>query len=89
MYAPEFRERLLVLLNRGVSALVIDLTSTEFCDSSGLGVVLRARRRAVAIGTPMGLLLPSDGQVRKIFQTSGVIRVLPNAPTLAELINLM
>lgn len=47
-------------------AVVVDLSGTEFCDSSGLSVLVRALRRAQAEG----------GEVRLVVCTTAVLRIL-------------
>lgn len=79
--APRLREHLLVLLNRGVDGIIADLSGTRFCDSTGLSVLLRARTRANAMGTPIGVVLPDEGPVRKVFEVSGVGELFPRAAT--------
>jgi anti-sigma B factor antagonist len=46
--------------------VVVDLSGTEFCDSSGLSVLVRALRRAQAEG----------GEVRLVVCTAAVLRIL-------------
>jgi anti-sigma B factor antagonist len=50
----------------GHPTIVIDLTATQFCDSSGLSVLVGALRRATAEG----------GEVRLVVCTPGVLRIL-------------
>jgi anti-sigma B factor antagonist len=47
-------------------AVVVDLSRTEFCDSSGLSVLVRALRRAQAEG----------GELRLVVCTTAVLRIL-------------
>ena len=42
----------------GRPTAVVDLTGTEFCDSSGLHTLLRAHNRAVAEGGGLRLVVP-------------------------------
>ena len=46
--------------------VVVDLSGTEFCDSSGLSVLVRALRRTQADG----------GEVRLVVSTPAVLRIL-------------
>ena len=46
--------------------IIVDLSGTEFCDSSGLSVLVRALRRAQAEG----------GEVRLVACTAPVLRIL-------------
>jgi anti-sigma B factor antagonist len=42
--APELKSELLVLNKNGVNTVVLDLTGTRYCDSSGLSAILSANR---------------------------------------------
>lgn len=42
--APELKAELLLLNKNGVNKIVIDLSSTKYCDSSGLSAILTANR---------------------------------------------
>lgn len=42
--APELKAELLMLHKNGVNNIVIDLSKTRYCDSSGLSAVLTANR---------------------------------------------
>src|SRR3954465_8976328 len=43
--APEFQRRLDAAIARGKTAVVLDLSQTEFIDSTGLSVILNGLRR--------------------------------------------
>jgi anti-sigma B factor antagonist len=55
----------------GVTALVIDMTLTAFCDSTGVKVIARIRGRAVAEGVDLRLVTAS-AQVRRILAVTGL-----------------
>jgi anti-sigma B factor antagonist len=63
--AGQFRSALLTAA-AGHPTIVIDLSATEFCDSSGLSVLVGALRRAMADG----------GEARLVAVTPGVLRIL-------------
>jgi anti-sigma B factor antagonist len=65
-------------------AVVIDMTRTYFCDSSGLHVLLRAHKRMVAEGGQLRLVIPADGAVARIITLTGLRRVIPCFPSLTE-----
>ena len=44
--APLVRERLREVIGQGWGAIIVDLNDVEFMDSTGLGVLIGARRRA-------------------------------------------
>ena len=43
--APEFKQRVMAPIARGVEHVIVDLTATTFVDSSSLGVLIGAHRR--------------------------------------------
>jgi anti-sigma B factor antagonist len=55
----------------GVEDLIVDLSPTTFCDSSGMAAVLRAHRRAEARGARLVLVCPAGNR-----DVSRVIRLL-------------
>jgi anti-sigma B factor antagonist len=55
----------------GVTALVIDMTLTTFCDSMGVKVIARIRGRAVAEGVDLRLVTAS-AQVQRILAVAGL-----------------
>lgn len=69
---------------RGHTTVVMDMTGTQFCDSSGLSVLVRARRRALAEGGELRLVIPADGAVFRIFTLTGLYRFIPRFSSLAE-----
>jgi len=69
--APELRSRLEELAARGVGTLVIDLSGTVYIDSTGLGVLVAARKRAVQAGGELRLVCP-EPSLRKVFEITGV-----------------
>lgn len=69
------------------SAVLVDLSSLRFIDSSGIGVLIQASHHAN--GTPMRVLIGQDTQVERVFRIAGIGQVLPvftdRAQALAEL----
>jgi anti-sigma B factor antagonist len=64
--ADQVREELLSVINEGAVMLIADLGTTTFCDSAGVGALVRTFRRASA----------SDGEMRLVVSTLPVLRVL-------------
>jgi len=75
--APQIRDGLLTLLNKGSGPLIIDLSGTRFCDCAGARAIARANQRAVGLRTRVWVVLPADGPVRKIAELTGLTRRLP------------
>lgn len=64
------------MLRQDVRRVVLDLSGVEFCDSSGLRVLLRAHRHATLLGGSLRLACPGP-TVRKVLQISGLDAHLP------------
>ena len=60
----------------GVGVVIADMTATTFCDSLGIGMLVKACRQAAAHGGELRLLLPCPG-VLKVMDVLGVDAVLP------------
>jgi anti-sigma B factor antagonist len=69
-----FRSSLDDVLARG-RPVVIDLTGLEFLDSSGLGALLDARRRAVALGIDLRIA-GEHGGVARVLRRTGTLTML-------------
>ena len=67
----------------GHDTLVVDMTRTQFCDSSGLHTLIAAHKRAEAEGREMLLVIPST-TVLRVFALTGMDRVIPNFTSLPE-----
>ena len=71
---------------RGNGTLVVDMTLTRFCDSSGLHALLAAHKRAQAEGGEL-LLVLAGAAVLRVFSLTGVDRMIPNFSSLDEALN--
>jgi anti-sigma B factor antagonist len=72
--APRLRERLVEVVEQGVRHVVVDLSRVEFLDSTGLGVLIVARRRLLPIGGTLRLVC-SHERLLKIFRITALDRV--------------
>ena len=57
---------------RGHTTLVVDMTGTQFCDSAGLSVLVRAHKKALAQGGGLWLVLPASGAVPHVLALTGL-----------------
>jgi anti-sigma B factor antagonist len=77
-------DKLVAALTPGVGVVVADMTSTSFCDSSGVHAVIFAHEAAAARGIQMRIAVSPAGSVRRVLQLIGVASVVPVYPSLAE-----
>lgn len=88
MVAPALKSELVVLNADGVRNLIIDLTETRYCDSSGLSAILVANRlckNANGFLVVMGLQDP----VKKLIAISQLDSILKITTDLASAIDLL
>jgi anti-anti-sigma factor len=76
--ADWLRSVLLQAADRGNGRFVVDMTRTQFCASDGIGVLVRAHKRALAEGGELRLVIPASTSVLRIFALTGIDRVIPN-----------
>jgi anti-anti-sigma factor len=81
--AAGLRAALLEAAARGSRTLVVDLAQTQFCDSAGLNVLVRAHKRAQADGREL-LLVIGAAAVLRIFAVTGIGRLIPSFPSLEQ-----
>lgn len=77
------RAALLDAAAHGTRTLVVDMTRTQFCDSSGLNVLVCAHQRARTEGGEVVLVIAAAAVVR-ILALTGIDRVIPQFTSLGE-----
>lgn len=80
--AGQVCEQLLLVIDRGVTVLIADMTATVSCDSSGADALASASRRADASGTQLRLAVTAE-PVREVLTQTGLDRLVPVYPTVA------
>ncbi|HML52021.1 MAG TPA: STAS domain-containing protein [Propionicimonas sp.] len=73
--APQLRETVDKAVNSGRSHVVVDLSATEFMDSSGLGALIGALKTARAAGGDLRIAAAGQ-QVLMVLQLSNMDRIL-------------
>ena len=73
----QLRERLLEAESGEANEIVVDLTAVPFIDSISLRIVIAAWNRARHAGHRFSVALATSGQVRRVFEVTGVDQVLP------------
>lgn len=86
--APQLRERLLELLNQGVSRIVLDLSSVPFLDSAGMAVLVTTLKRARQAGGDAKLVWPREEAARRILHLTRFDKVFDLAETVDEAVTL-
>ena len=79
--AGQVSKSLLGVINRGVIALIADLTATRSCDHAGADALALAYQRALANGTALLLVVPGPA-MRQVLSLSGLDRIVPIYPSL-------
>jgi anti-sigma B factor antagonist len=82
--AEQVYDQLVAALAPGVSTMIADLTSTIFCDSSGVHAIMHAYESAAARDVQMRLAVSPDTSVPRVLQLIGVSRLMPVYSSLQE-----
>ncbi|MGI8660742.1 MAG: STAS domain-containing protein [Thermoleophilaceae bacterium] len=72
--APEFKERMVELIEAGKEHIVVDLSQATFIDSTTLGVLVGGVKRLRPSGGALALVC-TDQNINKIFEITGLDRV--------------
>ena len=86
--APSLKSELVVLNSDGVQNIIIDLSATRYCDSSGLSAILIANRLCNNVG---GILIVTGLQepVKNLVTISQLDSILNITTSLEDGINLL
>jgi anti-sigma B factor antagonist len=76
-------EQLAAALTPGTRVIIADMSATTFCDSMGIGMLVRAHKHATAQGTELRLLLPCP-DVLRVMTVQGAETVLATYHGLEE-----
>lgn len=92
MTSPEVRQRVHDVVAAGRHAVVIDLAQVFFCDSSGVGVLIAARRLVRSCGGSLRIVLPARGaedgsHVNRVLAALGVRRLFEIHPDVASAVD--
>ena len=78
--APELKERLTGLVNEGRVKLVLDLSGVDFLDSTGLGMIVSALKRARTHGGDLRIVC-TESRITRLFEITGLDKALTVLPT--------
>jgi anti-sigma B factor antagonist len=65
------------------ATVVVNMTGTRFCDSAGVGALVRAHEQALTKGGELVLVIPASAVLR-VFALTGIARVIPHFADLNE-----
>lgn len=86
--SPSLKSELVVLNSEGFKNIIIDLTETRYCDSSGLSAILVANRLCKNSGGTF-VLSGLQRSVMKLISISQLDTILNIAPTISEAVDLL
>jgi anti-sigma B factor antagonist len=79
--------RMIAALNQAFAnlqlPLVVDLSSVNFMDSTGLALLMNARRRVVRLGQGFAIVCPG-GPIRRVFEIADMVETLHICPDQAS-----
>jgi anti-sigma B factor antagonist len=81
--APSVRAALVDAVGAGKHDIVVDLSKLEFLDSTGLGALIGAHRRAIENDGSVRLAV-GDGAIARLLNITGLMRVFPVYATLED-----
>ncbi len=84
--SPTVRASLIEASEHGNHTLVVDLTKLEFLDSTGLGALIGAQRRAKEFNGDVRLVA-AEGQILRLLRITGLLKVFSVYPTLVDALN--
>lgn len=74
--SPVVRESVHEAVATGRRRVVLDLSHVQFCDSSGIGVLIASRRLMRSCNGELRLVMPEEGaHVNRVFAALGVRRL--------------
>ncbi len=72
--APDLRQTLAELSDQGKHRIIVDMAGVDFLDSTGLGVLVGALKRAKAVDGSLRLVCDHE-RILKIFRITGLEKV--------------
>jgi anti-sigma B factor antagonist len=75
--ADQLRAALLHATRNMHPVVVVDMTGTRFCDSSGIHALIAAHKQSRAEGSELRLVLPPGPAIARLMALTGVDRFLP------------
>ena len=86
--APSIKSELVVINTNGEKNLILDLSETRYCDSSGLSAILIGNRMCKESGGTF-VLCGLQPAVKKLIEISQLDTILNITPTVSEAVDLL
>jgi anti-anti-sigma factor len=86
--APDLKSELLILIKGGQRNIIVDLSNTRYCDSSGLSALLTGNRLCKEVEGSF-VIAGLQPAVEKLIQISQLTQVLSIVPTAEEAIDMV
>lgn len=80
--AGSVTERLVAGVPNTATALVLDMSRTDYLDSSGVRMVFELAQRLRNRGQDLGLIVPEGANIRRVLMLTEVERVVPMSTSL-------
>jgi anti-anti-sigma factor len=77
--AASVTERLIASMPNTATALVLDLSGTDYLDSSGVRLIFELAQRLRNRRQELHLVVPADSNIRRVLMLTEVERVVPMA----------
>ncbi len=84
--AGHLRDRVDEVIDGSTGAVVVDLTRVSFIDSTGLGVLIGARKRCEADGRAFRVVV-AEARILKIFEITGLTELFDIRPTIGSAVD--
>ncbi|WP_025273376.1 STAS domain-containing protein [Haloglycomyces albus] len=81
--APQLRDAVNDTVTKGYTNIAVDLSGVDFCDSTGLGVLVGARRNLTRRGGHL-VVVAANSRIEKLLQLTGLNVVLDVRETVPE-----
>lgn len=81
--SPDLREQLIRLVSEGRTRLVLVLDGVDFLDSTGLGTIVSALKRARTHGGDLRLVC-TQARITRLFEITGLDKAVPLLASLDE-----
>jgi anti-anti-sigma factor len=81
--AESITERLVAAVPNTATALVLDMSGTDYLDSSGVRMIFELAQRLRNRGQDLGLVVPEEANIRRVLMLTEVERVVPMSSAIA------